>query len=519
MTSSPLDLSPAVPGYLVGARLGAGSSGSVWRAKPLRGGREVAVKVLRAGPDAERELAVLQAVQHPHVVRLQAAVVLDDQRVALVFDLVDGGTLGSVVAQRGHLSPGEVVTVFAPLADALADLHADGLQHGDLAPGNVLFDRTGRPVLADLGTPRITGEPRDEVFGTAGYVDPVVLAGGSAGPASDVYGLGALAWLALTGAPPESMPLRAPLAELAMGAPPALIEAVESAVDPDPVRRPAPAAFAAALQAASQPVAVWLPGAGPDIGGLTHRIRALANAAPAAATGGRRRALPAHRHRAWLAATGVAAVVLLCTGWWLWPGWGGGREVAPAATKTAASGTVLTGTAATGATATGTAATGTSFAGAASPPASNPPAARARPAPATGRVPAIKQLLTDASAVDVVRQLSLRRAQLFAQPSRSVDEVAARGSPAAATDAAALRVLRAQKVTYRGLRISADQVRLVESAASRAVVRVRTSTTGYDVIDARGITVTSVPPAAPRDAQLVLVRGAAGWRVYSVNPR
>jgi hypothetical protein len=462
-------------------------------------------------------------------VRLQAAVVLDDQRVALVFDLVDGGTLGSVVAQRGHLSPGEVVTVFAPLADALADLHADGLQHGDLAPGNVLFDRTGRPVLADLGTPRITGEPRDEVFGTAGYVDPVVLAGGSAGPASDVYGLGALAWLALTGAPPESMPLRAPLAELAMGTPPALIEAVESAVDPDPVRRPAPAAFAAALQAASQPVAVWLPGAGPDIGGLTHRIRALAKAAPAAATGGRRRALPAHRHSAWLAATGVAAVVLLCTGWWLWPGWGGGREVAPAATRTAASATAVPGlaatgmaapgTAATGTAAPGTAATGPSFAGAASPPASDPPAAPARPAPATGRVPAIKQLLTEASAADVVRDLSLRRAQLFAQPSRSVNTVAARGSPAAAIDAAALRVLRAQKVTYRGLRISADQVRLVESAASRAVVRVRTSTTGYDVVDGRGITVTFVPPAAPRAAQLVLVRGAAGWRVYSVTPR
>ena len=235
---------PAVPGYLIGARLGVGSSGSVWRATAAAGGPQVAVKVLRTGPHADRELAVLRAVAHPHVVRLHHSVVLDDGRMALVLDLVDGGTLGSVVAQRGHLSPGQVVSVVAPLAQALAALHADGVQHGDLAPGNVLFDRSGSPVLTDLGTTRLTGEPRDEVFGTAGYVDPVVLAGGPPGPASDVYSLGALAWLALTGAPPETAALRVPLADLAPAAGAALIEAVESAVDPDPARRPEPAALA-----------------------------------------------------------------------------------------------------------------------------------------------------------------------------------------------------------------------------------------------------------------------------------
>ena len=109
---------PTVPGFLIGARLGVGSTGSVWRAMAATGGPEVAIKVVRASPDAEREVAVLRAVSHPHVVRLHQAVVLDDGRLALVLGLVDGPTLAAVVAQRGHLSPGEVVTLIVPLAQA-----------------------------------------------------------------------------------------------------------------------------------------------------------------------------------------------------------------------------------------------------------------------------------------------------------------------------------------------------------------------------------------------------------------
>ncbi|WP_460446919.1 serine/threonine-protein kinase, partial [Angustibacter aerolatus] len=238
---------PAIPGYEVGSPLGAGAGGTVWRATPCSGGPALAAKLVRPGEAAGHELAALRAVRHPHVVGLRDVAVLDDGRWALLLDLIDGGSLASVVRARGHLLEGEVVNVLSPLALALHDLHDVGVQHGDVAPGNVLLGLDGRPVLSDLGTVRLTGLRRPEVFGTAGYVDPVVLAGEAPGPASDVYGLGAMAWFALTGAPPPAPPLRRPLAELVPTVSPALLAVDERAVDADPARRPAPAELARAL--------------------------------------------------------------------------------------------------------------------------------------------------------------------------------------------------------------------------------------------------------------------------------
>ncbi|WP_460459084.1 serine/threonine-protein kinase, partial [Angustibacter peucedani] len=264
---------PAVPGYRLTRRLGRGASATVWRAEPASGGRPVAVKVVRAGPQAERELAVLTGVRHPHVLALLEVVVLDDEQVALVVPLLDGGTLGGLVAARGPLRAGEVVTCLAPLAAAVGELHAQGVQHGDLAPGNVLLDASGRPFLADLGTVRVTGEPRDEVYGTPGFVDPVVLTGGAPTPASDVHGLGALAWFALTGAPPPGVPSREPLAGLvAPHVPAALVDLVEQAVHPDPHRRPTPHELARGLHEAAVAVPVWRSGRAPGDGGLTQRV-------------------------------------------------------------------------------------------------------------------------------------------------------------------------------------------------------------------------------------------------------
>ncbi len=267
---------PQVPGYRLTTVLGRGAGGAVWAGEPCGGGAEVAVKVVAAGPRAERELAVLSAIRHPHVVALREVLVLDDGRLALVVAKLDGGTLAQVVAARGRLRAGEVVTCLAPLAQTIADLHAQGVQHGDLAPGNVLFDRTGRPLLADLGTVRVTGEPRHEVYGTPGFVDPVILTGGLPGPASDVYGLGALAWFALAGAPPPAVPLRTTLTDVVPSAPPDIVAAIEAAVDPDPAQRPHPAELASRLRAAAVAEPVWRTGLAPADGGLTRRLRSAA---------------------------------------------------------------------------------------------------------------------------------------------------------------------------------------------------------------------------------------------------
>ena len=161
------DASPApqVPGYSLGARLGVGGSAVVWAATRDSDGVQVAIKVLAvaAGEHSDaavRELTVLGRVEVEGLVRLHEVVTLsgDEPRVALVLDQVGGGSLERVVRARGHLSVGESVTVLAPVARALAGLHAAGVVHGDVTPGNVLVERSGRPLLGDLGVARFVGE-------------------------------------------------------------------------------------------------------------------------------------------------------------------------------------------------------------------------------------------------------------------------------------------------------------------------------------------------------------------------
>ncbi|MDP9390489.1 MAG: protein kinase [Actinomycetota bacterium] len=132
---------PLVPGNTMESLLGRGGSGEVWRAVPRRGGAPVAVKVLVAGdPERQaREAALLGALDHPHLVRLVEVVHQPrrggEARVALVLELLAGGSLAALLARRSRLRPGEVVTAIAPVAAALAHAHRNGVVHGDLSPG------------------------------------------------------------------------------------------------------------------------------------------------------------------------------------------------------------------------------------------------------------------------------------------------------------------------------------------------------------------------------------------------
>jgi serine/threonine protein kinase len=198
---------PSVPGYVLQALLGRGSAGEVWRAVPRSGGEAVAVKLLLDGdPERQaREAVLLGSLDHPHLVRLRE-VVHQPRRggppgVALVLDLLEGGSLAALLARRGRLRPGEVVTTVAPVAAAVAHAHAQGVVHGDLSPGNVVFTAEGRPILTDLGVARLLGQEA-AVEVTPAYVDPTVARGGAVGPASDVFGLAAAAFHALTGVAP-----------------------------------------------------------------------------------------------------------------------------------------------------------------------------------------------------------------------------------------------------------------------------------------------------------------------------
>jgi hypothetical protein len=180
-----------------------------------------------------------------------------------VLDFQGGGSLASLLRTRPVLAPGEIVTVAAPLAEALAEVHGLGMVHGDLSPANVLFSTDGRPMLADLGVARLVRASTNGGV-TAAFADPSVLDGAPFTPASDVYALAAICFTALTGAPPltgDGASGRPPLSGLAPTVPRAMAELVESALAPDVAGRPDAATFAARLLASAPALPVRLAGA------------------------------------------------------------------------------------------------------------------------------------------------------------------------------------------------------------------------------------------------------------------
>ncbi len=295
----------ALPGYDVQALLGHGGAGEVWRAIELESGDAVALKRLR--PDADpaavaalrREALALQRLESPYVVRLRR-VVGEGSCTVLVLDLAEGGSLAALLARRERLDPSEVITLAAPLAQALAVAHAEDLVHGDVTPGNVLFTGDGMPLLADLGLARCADD-QSSVEGTAEYVAPEVAAGGQPSPASDVWALGAVVHHALAGCPPHEDPQalqvlasssagsRAPLGLLAPTAPRPLVEAVERALTADPGSRPRAAELAALLRRAHAAAPIRLLGvsAPEPAARVTHAVHGGLPALPEPVTGRR----------------------------------------------------------------------------------------------------------------------------------------------------------------------------------------------------------------------------------------
>jgi hypothetical protein len=278
---------PQVPGYSLLEPIGSGATGRVWRARREADALLVALKIVDVPhgdvSSAMREAAVLSRVRHRHLIHLYDVLAIPgaDGRsasIALAVQLAGGGSLAQVLSGRGHLTPGELVTVVAPLAGALADLHRAGVVHGDLSPGNVLFLSDGMPMLADLGVCRIAGERVTAVHGTDGMVAPELLEGFGASVESDVYALGALAWTALTGEPPGWVGTREPLGELVAGVPERMLELVDACLAPEPADRPEADEVALALFDAATAEPVELAPGADRASALTHRLRAQARA-------------------------------------------------------------------------------------------------------------------------------------------------------------------------------------------------------------------------------------------------
>lgn len=487
-----------VPGYDVGDLLGFGAAGEVWAARDRVSHAPVALKRVRVpGEEAReqllREAAVLSRVEHPHVVRLLDVVSVDGA-VVLVLEHAGGGSLRALLAARGRLTPGEVVTLLVPLAQALDAVHGQGVVHGDVTPANVLLTVEGRPVLADLGVSQLLGVPPGDVDGTAGFLDPAVAAGGPPGPASDVHGLAATCWSALTGASPyddTGLRRRPWISDAAAGA---LVAVLEPALAAEPAERPSAAALAEAAFRAVEAAPLQRPGRPLDgrvtPGGeaITYRVRRAGTAddaatATAATVGSRRRR---HRGRALrprrllgvaltLAAVTLSVLTLLASGW-RWP-------LAPEA---AAPPTRSVGRAA----------------GPTSAPVGSTPAA-AGPGRWAG----------------VLARLDARRSVAFARADPAVLEaVYATAAPALRRDRDRLAALVTQGLRAEGLRLRVTDVAAQVRRRHRVVLRVVDVLAPYALRSLDSGAVTHRPGRGARAWRVTMVRDRAEWRVYDVAP-
>jgi len=237
--------------------VGQGAFGEVYRAWDARLDREVALKLLRrsdsrqpAGSSLVDEGRLLAKVRHPNVITVYGAERIGDH-VGIWMELIDGPTLGHVVASSGPFTPDEVARAGRDLCGALAAVHRAGLLHGEIKAQNVMRDADGRIVLMDFGAGRDQASVTQPhgVAGTPLYLAPEIFGGIPPSVQSDIYSLGVLLYHLATGGYPIDAPTfagihdrhrrgeRRSLAAARPDLPRAIAGVVDRALSPDPSAR------------------------------------------------------------------------------------------------------------------------------------------------------------------------------------------------------------------------------------------------------------------------------------------
>ena len=225
----PIPLPDLQPGQLFGrgrfrveSLLGRGGMGAVYRARDIRLGRAVALKVLthEDGNDEMRqrffrEARVLCAVAHPNVATIYD-VGEDAGRDFFAMELVDGLTLKDLLRREGALPATRALDIALQLARGIAKVHEAGILHRDLKPGNVMISREGVVKLLDFGIARLARNPAGEErvpdhvtltlkgqpIGTPAYMSPEQARGEEVDLRSDVFSFGVVLYEMVTAISP-----------------------------------------------------------------------------------------------------------------------------------------------------------------------------------------------------------------------------------------------------------------------------------------------------------------------------
>jgi eukaryotic-like serine/threonine-protein kinase len=211
---TPVETTILPPRYRSPKLIGEGGMGEIYRATDDVLGRAVAVKVLAeryATNEAIRRrftreaLAAARLSGEPNTVTIFDVGEWND-RPFIVMEYLSGGSLDDSLRAGGAQSPAQVLDWLEQAAVALDAAHRNGVVHRDVKPGNLLLDRDGNVHVADFGIASAAGLDSltltGTVLGTAGYLAPEQAQGDRATPASDLYGLGVVAYELLTGVRP-----------------------------------------------------------------------------------------------------------------------------------------------------------------------------------------------------------------------------------------------------------------------------------------------------------------------------
>ena len=252
--------------------IGRGNFGVVYRCIQERVDRLVAVKVLAAISVEDRarfvreQQAMGRLTGHPNIAALLQVGELEGGAPYLVMPYCERGSVQAAIARAGRLAVAEVLRLGVKVAAALDSAHRLGIVHRDVKPANILFTDYGEPALCDFGIARVIGAFETDtgaVAGSPAYTAPEVISGAVPSTASDVYGLGATLFAALTGHTAFERRVgenvvaqflritREPVPDLReQGVPEDIAEAIGAAMARDPGERPSPLQLARRLQQA-----------------------------------------------------------------------------------------------------------------------------------------------------------------------------------------------------------------------------------------------------------------------------
>lgn len=198
---------PEVPGWTLGALLGAGGFALVYAAVRRSDGRQGALKIAHApaDPRIEREAVALARLGPPLTPELLELTRTTDGGLVLALELLEGELLADRMIVRGEAWASRLAVLTA-LAEAVDEVHAAGLVHRDLKPENIWLRRSGSACLFDFGLARSEGDEKltgsGYGLGTATYMAPEMCAGLPVDARADLYAVGVIAYELCAGRPP-----------------------------------------------------------------------------------------------------------------------------------------------------------------------------------------------------------------------------------------------------------------------------------------------------------------------------